>query len=231
MIWNITMDNIFIFTRELIINIRHTRRILQKLRDNNLFVKPEKCVFWQNKVEYLGMIIEENKIGMDPVKLRGIADWPLPKTVKDVRSFLGFGNYYRKSIDGYGDLTTPLNELLRKDEKFEWTPPWQLAFDTLKARFLEAPILQMPDPLKPFMVESDASKFASGAVLWQQDTNGDWHPCSYLSQSFNTMERNYEIYDRELLAIIWALTEWRHYLLGSPHPVTVLSDHKNLTYF
>ena len=150
--------------------------ILQKLWDNDLFVKPEKCVFWENKVEYLGMIIEENKIGMDPVKLRGITDWPLPKTVEDVQSFLGFGNYYRKFINGYGDLTTPLNKLLRKDEKFEWTPPWQLAFDTLKARFLEAPVLQMPDPLKPFMVKLDASKFTSGAVLQQQDTNSDWHP-------------------------------------------------------
>ena len=158
-------------------------------------------------------------------------DWPLPKAVKDVRSFLGFGNYYRKFIDGYGDLTTPLNELLRKDEKFEWTPLQQLAFNTLKARFLEAPVLQIPDPLKPFMVKSDTSKFASGAVLRQQDTNRDWHPCSYLSQSFNATERNYEIYDRELLAIIRALMEWHHYLLGSPHPVMVLSDHKNLTYF
>ena len=91
--------------------------------------------------------------------------------------------------------------------------------------------IQMLDPHKPFVVESDASKFASGAVLRQQDTNGDWHPCSYLSQSFNATEQNYKIYDRELLAIIWALTEWCHYLLGSPHPVTVLSDHKNLTYF
>ena len=118
----IYMDDMFIFTKELIDNIRHTRRILQKLRDNDLYIKPEKCVFWQPKVEYLGMIIEENRIGMDPVKLRGIAEWPTPKTVKEVRSFLGFGNYYRKFIDGYGDLTTPLNELLRKEEKFEWTP-------------------------------------------------------------------------------------------------------------
>ena len=132
------MDNMFIFTRDLMINIHHEWRILQKLQDNDLFVKPEKCVFWQNKVEYLGMIIEEDKIGMDPVKLQGITDWPLPKTVKDVRSFLGFRNYYQKFIDRYGDLTTPLNELLRREEKFEWTPLRQLAFNTLKARFLDS---------------------------------------------------------------------------------------------
>ena len=105
----IYMDDMFIFTRELMINVCHTWRILQKLQENDLFVKPEKCVFWQNKVEYLGMIIEEDKIGMDPVKLQGIADWPLPKTVKDIWSFLGFRNYYWKFINGYGDLTTLLN--------------------------------------------------------------------------------------------------------------------------
>src|SRR5271163_2762850 len=95
----------------------------------------------------------------------------------------------------------------------------------------KSPVLQMPDMTKPFIVESDASKYASGAVLRQQDTNGDWHPCAYISKSFNETERNYEIYDRELLAIIHALTDWRHYLVGSPHVVTVLSDHQNLTYF
>ena len=151
------MDDMFIFTRDLTVNICHTWKILQKLWENNLFVKPEKCVFWQNKVEYLGMIIKEDKIGMDPVRLWGIADWPLPKTVKDVQSFLGFGNYYQKFINRYRDLTTPLNELLRKEEKFEWIPPRKLAFDTLKVRFL--------DPLKPFVVKSDTFKFALGAVL------------------------------------------------------------------
>ena len=89
----------------------------------------------------------------------------------------------------------------------------------------------MPDPSKPFQLETDASKYASGAVLRQQDANGDWHPCGYISKTFNDAEKNYEIYDRELLAIIWALTEWHHYLAGSAHPVTILSDHKNLTYF
>src|SRR5277367_7181577 len=101
----------------------------------------------------------------------------------------------------------------------------------LKKKFQESPVLQMPDMTKPFVVESDASKYASGAVLRQQDTNRDWHPCAYLSKSFNETEQNYEIYDRELLVIIRALTDWRHYLMGSPHIVTIPSDHRNLTYF
>jgi hypothetical protein len=117
----IYMDDIFIFTKDITSNIENTRRVLRRLRENDLFLKPEKCIFWQTKVEYLGLIIEENRIGMDPVKLKGIADWPTPTTVKQIRSFLGFGNYYRRFIQGYGDLTKPLNELLKKDEKFEWT--------------------------------------------------------------------------------------------------------------
>ena len=89
----------------------------------------------------------------------------------------------------------------------------------------------MPDSSKPFVLEMDASLFASGAVLWQQDSNGDWHPCAYLSKSFNDTECNYDIWDRELLAVIRALTKWQHYLQGPPHTVTLLSDHQNLAYF
>jgi hypothetical protein len=144
---------------------------------------------------------------------------------------LGFGNYYRRFIHGYGNLTRPLNDLLKKEERFEWTPEQQEAFDTLKKRFTEAPVLQMPDSSKPFVLETDASKYASGAVLQQQDINGDWHPCGYLSKSFNKTERNYDIWDRELLAVIRALEEWRHYLQGLPHKVTLLSDHQNLAFF
>ena len=102
-------------------------------------------------------------------------------------------------------MTRPLNNLTRKNEKFEWTKERQDAFDTLKERFTEAPVLLMPDSAKPFVLETDASAFASGAVLRQQDSNGNWHPCGYLSKSFNNTERNYDIWDRELLAVIRAL--------------------------
>ena len=227
----IYMDDIFIFTKELLDNICNTRKILQQLWDNDLYLKPEKCSFWQMKVEYLGLIIKEGKIGIDLTKLKGITDWPEPMTVKQVRSFLGFGNYYRQFIHGYGDLTKPLNDLLEKEENFDWTEEQQKTFNELKRQFQEAPVLQMPDLSKPFVVETDASKFASGGILWQQDMNGDWHPCSYISKSFSETKQNYKIYDWELLVIIWALTEWRHYLQGSQHPTTILSNHKNLMYF
>src|SRR5271155_2280096 len=201
------MDDILILTNTIEDNIKCTKRILQRLQENNLYLKPEKCLFWKTEVKYLGMVISENKLKMDPVKVTGITDWPTPKTIKDVRSFLGFGNYYQRFIHAYGNLTKSLNELLKKNTPFKWNSE-QETFDILKKKFQKSPVLQMPDMTKLFVVESDASKYASGAVLRQQDTNGDWHPCAYLSKSFNETEQNYEIYDRELLAIIRALTDW-----------------------
>ena len=177
------------------------------------------------------MIIKPNYIAMDPVKLRGIADWPAPSTVKQVRSFLGFSNFYRRFIHRYSTIARPLIDLTKKEVRFEWTTECQTAFDTLKDLFGEAPVLQMPDTGQPFAIAVDASKFATGGVLMQKDSNGLWHPCAYLSQSFSPAERNYEIFDRELLAIVRALKTWRHYIEGSPFPVRVDTDHLNLTYF
>jgi len=107
----------------------------------------------------------------------------------------------------------------------------QQSFETLKAKFSKSPILLMPDPMKPFVVESDASKFITGAILRQQDMNGDWHPCEYISHSFDVMQRNYKIYDCKLLGIICTLETWRHYMLSSQHLVTIFSNHKNMMYF
>ena len=129
------------------------------------------------------------------------------------------------------ELAEPLNDLLKKDQTFEWTDDCQKAFDKLKKRFTEEPVLMMLDQSRPFQVETDASKYATGAVLTQLDSNGDRHPVSFISKTFPPAERNYEIYDQELLVIIRALEEWRHYIQGSPHTTIILSDHKNLTYY
>ena len=168
---------------------------------------------------------------MDPVKLSGIADWPIPTTVKQVQSFLGFGNFYRRFIGHYATVAHPLNDLTKKNLAWNWTDECQESFETLKKKFQEAPILLMPDNKKPFVVETDASKWATGGVLRQQDLNSEWHPCGYISHSFNAAERNYEIYNRELLGIVHALETWRHYLHRSSFPTIILSDYKNLTYF
>jgi RNase H-like domain found in reverse transcriptase/Reverse transcriptase (RNA-dependent DNA polymerase)/Integrase zinc binding domain len=225
------MDDILIFAdmKEELEQI--TKLVLEKLWEHNLFLKAKKCEFCQTRIEYLGMIIKEKKISMDTVKLGGIRDWPVPTTLKQTRSFLGFGNFYRKFISHYLELAWPLNDLMKKDKKFEWSTKCQEAFDTMKKWFMEEPVLLMPDQSKPFQIESDASKVATGAVLTQLDSNGNRHPVAFLSKTFSETERKYEIYDRELLRIIWALKEWRHYIQGSGHTMIVYSDHKNLMYF
>jgi len=173
------------------------------------------------KIEYLGMIIEEGRISMDTSKLKGNQDWPIPSTVKQVRGFLGFGNF--------SDIAQPLNELLKKDRKFVWTPKCQSSFDEMKKQFTKEPVLAMPDHSRPFQIEMDASKYATGAVLSQLDSNGDRHPVVFFSKTFSPAEQNYDIHDRELLAIIRALEAWRHYIQGSGHSTITLSDHQNLT--
>jgi hypothetical protein len=225
------MDDILIFADTKAELERITKLVLEKLWEHDLFLKAKRCEFCQTRIEYLGMIIEEGKISMDTVKLGGIRDWPVPTTLKQTWSFLGFGNFYRKFISHYSELARPLNDLTKKDKKFEWSTKCQEAFDTMKKQFMEELVLLMPDQSKPFQIESDASNVATGAVLTQLDSNGDRHPVAFLSKTFSKTERKYEIYDRELLGIIWALKKWRHYIQGSGHTTIVYSDHKNLTYF
>ena len=225
------MDDILIFAQSKEHLEQLTKQVLQHLRENNLYLKPKKCKFNKEHIEYLGMVIQEGKIAMDSVKLKGIWDWPTPSTVKQVQSFLGFGNFYQKFISKFLELAQPLNDLLKKDKKFKWTSDCQKAFDMLKQKFTAKLVLTMPDQLRPYQIEANASKYASGAVLTQTDSNGDRHPVAFLSKTFSETEWNYEIYDQELLGIIRALEEWRHYIQGSGHTTIVHSDHQNLTYF
>lgn len=197
----------------------------------DLFLKREKCVFDAAEVEFLGTIIREGSLGMDPVKLDGIRAWPVPTTVKQVQSFLGFCNFYRRFIRDYSKIARPLTQLTRKDLPFQWTPECQVAFDTLRNLFQQKPILCMADPSAAFQIECDASMFATGAVLRQRNANQDWMPVAYLSRALSPAERNYQIYDKELLAVVRAFETWQHYLEGSPHVIQVISDHKNLTYW
>ena len=185
----------------------------------------------KERIKYLGMIISHNLLSMDPVKLAGIQKWPTLTTVKQVQSFLGFGNYYQQFIKKFAHLAQPLNNLLKKDAKFEWTNECQISFETLKKKLSEEPVLMMPDQTKPFQIETNAFKYASGAVLTQTNMNSKQHPIAFLSKTFTEMKRNYDVYDRELLVIIRALTEWRHYIQGTNHMTMVYLDRKNLTYF
>jgi RNase H-like domain found in reverse transcriptase/Reverse transcriptase (RNA-dependent DNA polymerase) len=201
------MDNILIFAKMEEELRRIMKQVLEKLREHDLFLKAKKCEFCKTKIEYLGMIIEQGRIAMDLVKLGGIRDWPTPATVKQVQLFLGFENFYQKFISHYLDLAQPLNYLTKKDKKFEWTTECQDVFETMKKRFTEEPVLLMPDQSKPFQIESDTSKVATGAILTQLDSNGDQHPIAFMSKTFSETKRKYKIYDRELLGIIQVLKE------------------------
>jgi len=161
----IYINDILIFSKEKEDLQKLTLRVLKKLQDKDLFVNLDKCTFEAKEVDYLGMIISENQIKLDLAKLEGIRNWPTPTTVKQVRSFLGFGNFYRKFIGHYADIARPLNDLTKKDLVWNWTDACQEAFEKLKDEFQKAPVLLMPDLTKLFVIESDASKFATGAVI------------------------------------------------------------------
>ena len=178
---------------------------LKKLEEHDLFVKPEKSEFFVEEVGFLGFTIKKGKLAMEEQKVARIADWPPPQTITQVRSFIGFCNYYRRFIDHYSDLCQPLNELVRKTTKWEWTPRRHEAFEKLKAAFVSRPVLIILDYSKPFIIEADASLFATGAVLLQEDSNGEEHPAGYLSHSLDSAQRGYQVYDREFLAILIAL--------------------------
>jgi RNase H-like domain found in reverse transcriptase/Reverse transcriptase (RNA-dependent DNA polymerase) len=222
------MDDILIFAENQEELQEQTKQVLQRLWEHDLFLKPKKCEFNKTTMEYLGLIIQEGKLSIDLIKLSGIRDWPILTTVKQVRGFIGFANFYRWFIKKFSELILPLNNLLWKDMKFDWNNQCQEAFETLKGRFLQEPVLMMPDYSKPFQIESDASKYASGAVLTQMDINGDRHPVAFLSKTFTDMERRYKIYDRELLGIVWALKEWQHYIQGSGHTTLILESTKTI---
>ena len=227
----IYLDDILIYSQDLETHETHVREVLRRLQENDLFCKPEKCEFFQSSVEYLGLIVGRGTVAMDPAKVDAVTQWPEPQRVKDIQAFLGFANFYRRFINNFSKLAQPLTKLLRKDVPWEWAEAQGQAFQRLKQAFISAPILIMADPAKPFTLECDASDYATGAVLSQQGIDGKAHPVAFYSKTLNEAERNYEIYDKELLAVVRALDEWRHYLEGSEYPINIISDHKNLLYF
>jgi hypothetical protein len=225
------MDDILTFNKTLPEHRQTVREVLGLLRENHLFLKAEKCEFERQKIEYLGLVISENHVSMDPVKVKGVTDWPVPKKVKEVQSFLGFVNFYRRFIKDFSHIARPLHALTRKTTEWRWGEPQQAAFEALKHAITTAPVLVFPSDTGKFRIEADASNFATGAVLSQLQDDGKWHPVGFISKSFSDVERNYEIHDKEMLAIIRALEEWRHFLEGAHERMDIWTDHRNLQYF
>ena len=195
-----------------------------------LYAKLEKCAFSVTSIDFLGYIISDSGIGVDPKKIESISSWPVPTSVKSLQSFLGFANFYRMFLPQYSAVINPMLKLLKKDQKFKWDEDCQTAFDKLKSDFSSAPILRHPDTSKPFIVEADASDYAIGGIL-SQEWDGKLHPIAYYSRKLTAPEINYEVHDKELLAIVACFYQWRSFLLSNSEPVQVLTDHRNLLYF
>ena len=168
---------------------------------------------------------------MDPVKIKTIQDWPEPRKVRDIQSFLGFANFYRRFIYNYSDIIIPLTHLTRKHAKWNFNEDCRKAFDTLKEAFTTAPVLVHWEPDCQLTVETDASDYALAAILSITKSNGEIHPIAFHSRTFSAPELNYDTHDKELLAIFEAFRIWRHYLEGPSMPIDVVTDHKNLEYF
>ncbi|KAG1953664.1 retrotransposable element [Pimephales promelas] len=225
------LDDILIFSSSLQDHVQHVRQVLQRLLENGLFVKAEKCVFHTQSVPFLGHIISVEGMRMDPDKVKAVVNWPSPDSRKALLRFLGFANFYRRFIRNFSRLAAPLTALTSPRTTFRWSDAAEAAFAKLKGCFVSAPILITPDPSRQFVVEVDASEVGVGAVLSQRSPSDDkMHPCAFFSHRLSPAESNYDIGNRELLAVKLALEEWRHWLEGSGVPFIVWTDHKNLEY-
>ena len=205
--------------------------VVKRLEENDLYVKPEKCKWKVKEVGFLGVVIGPEGIKMEEEKVKGVLEWLTSKSVKNVQKFLGLANYYYWFIEGFATVAKPLHDLVKKDKKWEWTEKEERAFKELKERFTKELVLAAPDIDKKMRIEVDASDYAMGGVLSIECEDGLWRPVAFLSKSLNETERNYEIHDKEMLAIIRELEAWRHLLEGVQYKFEIWTDHKNLEYF
>jgi len=205
--------------------------VLRRLEENNLFVKLEKCKWKVREVEFLGVVIGLKGVEMQKEKVKGVLNWLAPRNIKEVQKFLDLANYYRRFIKNFARIAVPLHALVRKEQKWKWEKEQEEVFGKLKAVFTMEPVLAIPDIDREIRVEADASDYATGGVLSAKCEGGKWRPVAFISKLLNTMECNYEIHDKEMLAVIRCLEAWRHYLEGAKLEFEIWTNHKNLQYF
>ena len=238
------LDDILIFSQNETEHEQHVREVLRRLQQHNLYAKLLKCEFHRRDVRFLGLRVGADGVSMDPDRVDTIKDWPMLESFHDIQVFLGFTGFFRQFVENYARITAPLTDMLRGMERGRKKGPFQMtevarrAFDMLKQAFMEPPVLRHFDYRLPTLVVTDASQYAVAAIILQPGDDSpaeprvrDWHPIAYFSRKLNDTERRYEVHDQELLAIIDAFKRWRHYLLGSQHPIRVQTDHANLRYF
>lgn len=227
------LDDVLIYSNSQKEHRHHVNLALKRLQMAGLQLDIDKCEFETTQVKYLGLIMSHRGIEMDPIKIECIKSWNVPKNVKDIQAFLGFANFYRRFIRDFSLIARPLIELTKKSIQWDWSKDCQAAFEILKNEFIKSPILRHfdPDPDRKCIVEVDLSDWAHGGTLSQYDDEGILHPVAYFSRRLSSTEVNYEIYDKELLAVVNALEHWRPELEGTLEPISILTDHKNLEYF
>ncbi|KAL0536696.1 hypothetical protein IC582_025656 [Cucumis melo] len=218
------IDDILIYSKTEAEHEEHLRMVLQTLRDNKLYAKFSKCEFWLKQVSFLGHVVSKDGVSVDPAKIEAVTGWTRPSTVSEVRSFLGLAGYYRRFVENFSRIATPLTQLTRKGAPFVWSKAREDSFQTLKQKLVTAPVLTIPDGSGSFVIYSDASKKGLGCVLMQQGK-----VVAYASRQLKSHEQNYPTHDLELAAVVFALKIWRHYLYGEK--IQIFTDHKSLKYF
>ena len=225
------MDDILIYSQNQAEHTLHVRKVLQRLKEAGLQADVKKCEFNVKETRFLGMIVGVKGIRMDPAKIAAITQWGTPACLTDVQAFLGFCNFYRRFIRNFSRIAKPLIQLTKKDEAFAWSEACEESFQEMKRAVTRAPTLAHFDRSKKAYVESDSSDFVSSGVLSQIGDDKLLHPVAFFSKKLVAAECNYDIYDKELLAIIRCFEEWRPELEGTELPIEVLSDHRSLEYF
>ena len=218
------LDDILIYSKNLHDHLNHLTSVFEVLREKKLYAKLEKCYFLVPSVTFLGYVVSKDGVSVDHSKVEAIKTWPIPTNLSEVRSFHGLASFYRRFVKNFSSIVAPMTECLKKDKgKFEWTKEAQSAFELVKKKLCEAPILALPDFSSPFEVETDASGVGIGAVLLQKK-----RPIAYFSEKLGGARLNYSTYDKEFYAIVRALDHWSHYL--RPNHFVLHSDHEALKY-
>lgn len=226
--WDVAVlyiDDIIVHGRTFEEHIERLSSVLQRLREANLTLKTKKCCLFQSKVEFLGHVVSGEGISPNPRKVKDVAEWVTPSTLTDLRSFLGLATYYRRFIEGFASIARPLHALTEKGKQFKWSDDCAEAFATLKNKLTSSPILAYPYDKDPFVLDTDASQFGIGAVLSQKQS-GQELVISYGSRLLTKRERNYCTTRKELLAVVYFVRYFRHYLLGKPF--LLRTDHGSL---
>jgi hypothetical protein len=217
------IDDVLIYSKSREDHEHHLRIVLERLRAHQLYAKLNKCEFWLEKIAFLRHILTTKGIKVDPSKVEAVSKWKQPSNVSEVQSFLGMAGYYRRFIKGFSSIERPMTELLKKDNKFIWTPKCEESFQIIKKKLTTTPVLTLPDIHQNFVIFCDASRQGLGCVLMQNEK-----VIAYASRLLKSHEQNYPTHDLELAAIVHALKIWRHYLIGNK--CHIFTDHKSLKY-